>query len=177
MALSTRPPRAPDERAFHQAIERGGNAWYAACLRITGDPSQAQDAVQEGLLNAWSQRRQFRGGARLETWIHRITVNSALGMLRRQRPEVSADEVAETPTGEPGPAAIVATHELGVDLDRALTQLSPLERTCFVLKHLEQWRLSEVAEELATSVGSVKQALFRAVAKLRGEMTHLRSET
>lgn len=176
MALLTQPSPAPGERAFHQAIERGGNAWYAACLRITGDPAQAQDAVQDGLLNAWSKREQFRGGARLETWIHRITVNSALALLRRRRPEIGADAVPEAAADDPGPAETLAASELGATLETALERLSNLERTCFVLKHLEQWRLAEIATELDTGVGPVKQALFRAVRKLRADMPDLRSK-
>lgn len=175
MARLTRPARAPGEQAFHEAIERAGNAWYAACLRITGNPAQAQDAVQDGLLNAWAKREQFRGGARLETWIHRITVNSALALLRRKRPQLGDDALPETADDEPGPAATVAAGELGATLEAALEQLSAMERTCFVLKHLEQWRLAEIADELDTGVGPVKQALFRAVRKLRAGMPELRS--
>ena len=59
---------------------------------------------------------------------------------------------------------------------RAAEGLSELERVCFVLKHLEQWRLKEIAAELGAGVGTVKQALFRAVKKLRVRMTSLQGE-
>ena len=54
--------------------------------------------------------------------------------------------------------------------------LSEIERVCFVLKHLEQWRLKEIADELNTNTGAVKQAIFRAVRKLRVRMTGLQGD-
>ena len=51
-----------------------------------------------------------------------------------------------------------------------------MERACFVLKHLEQWRYAEIATELGTNDGRVKQAVFRAVRKLRPHMTALQGE-
>ncbi|MBT8143613.1 MAG: RNA polymerase sigma factor [Gammaproteobacteria bacterium] len=177
MNFLSRSPRPPGEQAFHAAIERGGDAWYAACLRITGDAAAAQDAVQDGLLRAWHRREQFRGGARLETWIHRITVNSALTLHRQRQPLVDDDHAPESVTPDPGPAEALAHRQLGTRLESALGTLSPMERTCFVLKHLEQWRLAEIATELDTAVGSVKQALFRATRKLRTQLPQLRSGT
>jgi len=65
--------------------------------------------------------------------------------------------------------------QLERSLGDALAHLTEVERVCFVLKHLEQWRLNEIAEELGTSVGTIKQALFRGVRKLRTRMPELRS--
>lgn len=166
----------PDEAAFHDAVRRAGDGWYAACLRITGSPAEAQDAVQDGLLKAWDRRAQFQGNARLETWIHRITVNSALALLRKRKPVVDSAAVPELPADDPGPAEALGASELGDALRRALQPLSPMERSCFVLKHLEQWRLAEIAAEMEIGIGPVKQALFRAVRKLRAELPHPRSE-
>ena len=56
---------------------------------------------------------------------------------------------------------------------RRWRELSEVERVCFVLKHLEQWRLKEIADELGSNVGNVKQAVFRAVHKLRGALPAL----
>ena len=66
-------------------------------------------------------------------------------------------------------------EELGANLTAALQRLSEIERVCFVLKHLEQWRLKEISQELDASIGTIKQALFRAVKKLRLSMADIRS--
>ena len=57
-----------------------------------------------------------------------------------------------------------------------MTQLSEFERICFVLKHLEQWRLKEIADEVGSDIGAVKQAVFRAVRKLRKRLGGLQGE-
>lgn len=167
--------QTPGESDFHQAIARRGDQWYAACLRITRNPELAGDAVQDALLNAWRKRRQFQGGAALETWIHRIAVNSALSLLRARRPVSDTDPDEAMANDEPSPEDHQQVRELDRDLQSAMRGLSETERLCFVLKHLEDWRLQEIAEELDASLGTVKQAVFRAVKKLRGSMPDLRS--
>lgn len=171
---SSSPPTQAD---FHEAISSRGDRWFGACLRITRSRELAEDAVQDALLSAWQKRDQFRQGARLDTWIHRIAVNAALQLLRKRRPGVFEPLDFEIEDEESVPDQERHTEELGADLARALTRLSDIERVCFVLKHLEEWRLKEIAEEIGSNVGTVKQALFRGVKKLRGSMPSLRSVT
>lgn len=173
MASHFRHPTAPTQRDFHTAISRGSGSWYAASLRITRNSALAEDAVQDGLLNAWSKRRQFHGGARLETWIHRVVVNSALTLMRRDRRDAWT-EFEDLPDDVATLEDARAEQEVGRDLESAIRELSEFERVCFVLKHLEQWRLAEIADRLETGVGPVKQALFRALGKLRVSMAELR---
>ena len=52
-----------------------------------------------------------------------------------------------------------------------------MERVCFVLKHIEQWKLDEIATHLDRSINSIKQALFRGVGKLRGELAHWQEDS
>ena len=165
----------PTQSEFHEAISCRGDRWYSACLRITRDPDLAADAVQDALLSAWDKRHQFERGARLDTWIHRIAVNAALQLIRKQHPgrfEPLDDDVVDVSMT---PESAQHEHELGSGLGRALQRLSDVERICFVLKHLEQWRLTEIAEELGANVGTIKQALFRGTKKLRTDMADLRS--
>ncbi len=67
-------------------------------------------------------------------------------------------------------------HELEGTLADALSQLTEIERVCFVLKHLEQWRAREIAVDLGINEGQVKQAVFRAVKKLRVSMQDMQRE-
>ena len=168
--------QGPTRADFHDAIAARGDRWYAACLRITRDRDLAEDAVQDALLSAWSKRHQFDRSARLETWIHRIAVNAALQLLRKRRPDTfdpQAEDVVDTGNS---PETATATSEFGSLLSAALSRLSDMERACFVLKHVEQWRYAEIASELGTNNGRVKQAVFRAVRKLRPQMAALRGE-
>jgi RNA polymerase sigma-70 factor (ECF subfamily) len=167
--------RLPTQAEFHEAISNRSDRWFSACLRITRSPELAEDAVQEALLSAWHKRHQFQGDARLETWIHRIAVNAALQLVRKYRTGVF--EPLDTDIADHGnsPESNLANHELGDNLSTALRHLTEIERVCFVLKHLEQWRLREIADELGTNVSVVKQAIFRGVKKLRVTMADMRS--
>lgn len=163
----------PSEADFHEAISTRGDSWYSACLKITRSADLAEDAVQDALLNAWRKREQFTGAARLDTWIHRIAINAALQLVRRQKPGAFEPLDAEVADDRPTPETIQSDFELEGNLSLALEYLSDIERVCFVLKHLEQWRLREIADELGTSVNTIKQALFRGVRKLRTRMPGL----
>lgn len=158
---------------FHEALQRSGDCWYSACLNITRSPALAEDAVQDGLLLAWRKRRQFNGTSALDTWIYRIIVNAALQLLRRNKGALDAGPSSDVPIGFPEPVETVTPlekhvgDELLVALEDRIEALTEYERLCFVLKHLEEWRLGEIAIETGNSVNSVKQALFRALKKLR----------
>jgi len=166
----------PTQAEFHQAIASRADRWYSACLHITRDPHLAEDAVQDALLSAWNKRKQFDRGARLDTWIHRIAINAALQLLRKKKPLALEPLADDIPDHGQLPDAARLEQEVGIELSNALQQLTEIERICFVLKHLEQWRLREIADELGTNVGTIKQALFRALKKLRVSMAALRSE-
>ena len=176
LEAALKKPAPPTQAEFHQVIARGAGRWHSACLRITRNRDLAEDAVQDALLSAWRKRDQFEHGARLDTWIHRIAVNAALQLLRKNRPDVWEPLDMDVVDDNTMPNAARQEHELNVELSSALRALSDIERVCFLLKHLEQWRLSEIAGELNTTIGTVKQALFRAVRKLRVSMASLRSE-
>jgi RNA polymerase sigma-70 factor, ECF subfamily len=175
--LRSRPRLVLDD--FHALLADRSARWYAACLRITHDAGLAEDAVQDALLKAWDKRDEFRGEAELDTWVHRIAVNAAIDLMRRRRPglEIDAEDHFELRAGDSSPVETRANQELGVGLERAMVGLTELERCCFVLKHLEQWRLSEIAEQLGSSQDSIKQALFRALRKLRIALDPWRSES
>lgn len=172
MLTDAMPSRVPPDQEFHDLIARHASRWRAACLRITGDRSLAEDAVQEGLLLAWRQRSQFRGEAELGSWVHRIALRAAIDLMRKRSGPVSDSE--PTPTAEAGdtPQHALWRHAFGRETALAMTSLTDVERLCFTLKHLEQWRLEEIADHLGRSVDSVKQALFRAVKKLRVRLAH-----
>lgn len=170
-------PGAPTSAEFHEAIASRSDRWFAACLKITRNRALAEDAVQEALLSAWARREQFQHTARLDTWIHRIAINAALQLLRKHKPGVFETLETEVADETWSPEADQHDRDLGAELSTAFVGLTEIERICFVLKHLEQWRLKEIAAELDIKIDTVKQAIFRAVKKLRVSMTGLQGET
>jgi len=166
----------PTQTEFHQAISSRSDRWFAACLRITRSRELAEDAVQDALLNAWTKRHQFNHTARLETWIHTIAVNSALQLLRKHRPGVFEPLLDDVRDDTRSPEADQHHRDVDDELSAALGALTEIERVCFVLKHLEQWRLKEIGEEFNLSISAVKQAVFRAVKKLRVQLKSMQGE-
>lgn len=165
----------PTQAEFQEVIASRADRWYSVCLKITRNRDLAEDAVQDALLSAWNKRHQFDRSARLDTWIHRIAVNAALQLLRNSRPGIWEPLETDVPDEVASLDDARAEQELDKELTMALQHLTEIERVCFVLKHLEQWRLKEIAEELNTSIGTIKQAIFRAVKKLRVSMANRRS--
>jgi RNA polymerase sigma-70 factor (ECF subfamily) len=165
----------PTPAEFHEAISSRAGRWFSACLRITRNSALAEDAVQEALLCAWDKRAQFQGTSSLDTWIHRIAVNAALQLMRKERPNRYSSLEHEMPGNTDSPEEILSQQDVQCVLDATIRDLSEIERVCFLLKHMEQWRLSEIADELDTNVGAVKQAIFRAVKKLRLGLPDIRS--
>jgi RNA polymerase sigma-70 factor (ECF subfamily) len=171
-----KPRVQPD--AFHAVLLQRSPRWYNACLRITRDPDLAADAVQEALLKAWDRRDEFRGDAALDSWIHRIALNAAIDLTRKRKRRAEDelhDEAHESP-----PAAAPDTEYTGEaltrDLATAMQRLSANERQTFLLKHIEGWKLEEIAESTRTNINNVKSTLFRAVHKLRVDLHVWRSE-
>ncbi|MDH5241405.1 MAG: RNA polymerase sigma factor [Gammaproteobacteria bacterium] len=166
----------PTQADFHEAISARSDRWYSACLKITRNPDMAADAVQDALLSAWNKRHQFEQTARLDTWIHRIAINAALNQIRKNRPGMFEALESDIESDLATPHRALEEHELESDLARSLARLTEFERVCFVLKHLEQWRSTEISAELRVNEGRVKQAVFRAVKKLRVSMQDLQRE-
>jgi RNA polymerase sigma-70 factor, ECF subfamily len=164
---------------FHAVLSERSVRWYNACLRITRDADLAADAVQEALLKAWDRRDEFRGESDLDTWIHRIALNAAIDLMRRRKPQT--EEVLDTDRLPAGPATSpdseYVQQALGKDLSMAMQRLTAMERQSFLLKHIEGWRLEEIAESLQTNANNTKQALFRAVRKLRVDLHVWRGES
>jgi RNA polymerase sigma-70 factor (ECF subfamily) len=164
--------------AFHTVLNERSRRWYNACLRITRDADLAADAVQDALLKAWDRRHEFRGEAALDSWIHRIALNAAIDLTRKRKrhAEDELDPDAFESPDDKNPDSEHSLDELGRDLTSAMQRLSSTERQVFVLKHIEGWRLEEIAESLQTNINNVKSALFRGIRKLRVDLHVWRSE-
>jgi RNA polymerase sigma-70 factor (ECF subfamily) len=172
-----KPWARPD--AFQTVLKERSRRWYNACLRITRDADLAADAVQEALLKAWHHRDDFRGEAALDSWIHRIALNAAIDLIRRRKTRAEDELNVEAHAAAPW-ASAESEHireSLDRDLSLAMQRLTTLERQVFLLKHIEGWRLDEIAESLQSNTNSVKNALFRAVHKLRVDLHLWRGES
>ncbi len=175
--------RAGDSRAFRRLVDAHARAIHPVCFRILGETALAEDAVQETFISAWRGLDRFDGRASFRTWLHRIAVNAALMQLRSRREAASIDDTPEEQLADapgavyaPDPQAVAHGQDIGRKLGDAMGALSAFERAAFVLRHLEQYPLEEIASSLGTNINAIKQAVFRAVQKLRRALEPLRSE-
>jgi RNA polymerase sigma-70 factor, ECF subfamily len=162
--------RAGDAEAFRELVERHGAKVFRLAWRITGDEASAEDAVQETFLRAYRALGRFDARAGFGTWLHRIAVNTSLEMLRQRQRRGFAQEpedLAPLPSPVPGPDRIAQSTEIERAVRSAFAGLSPMERTAFVLRHFEGRSIAEVCDQLGLRPSAGKQAVFRAVQKLR----------
>lgn len=165
--------RRGEAEAFRRLVERHSPRLFRLAFRITGDEQAAEDAVQEALLRAYRALPRFDARSQFGTWLHRIAVNAALELARKGRRRAheergeGTDDLAPLPSPEPGPDRRVQSLEVERAVRSALAELSPMERTAFVLRHFEGRSIAEICGALGIGQSAGKQAIFRAVKKLR----------
>jgi len=170
-----------DPRAFREFVERYKKKVYYLALDMAGNPVDAEDISQEVFLKVYRSFSTFRKGAKIGSWLYRVTYNASIDHLRKRgaAPEPVEDGVLESrsqvDSGLPGtvpsdPAAAAESSQLRDRIDRALEKVSPQEKAVFMLRHYDDLMLKDIAESLGLSIGSVKSYLFRAVRKLQKEL-------
>jgi RNA polymerase sigma-70 factor (ECF subfamily) len=161
------------------ALLRYRSRFCRSAFRYLGNAADAEGAVQDALLSAYKHVGQFRGQARVSTWLSAIVINSALMQLRRRcrQPQVSLDE--QNPEQESHalcdrladhgqtPEEACRGAELAEHVHRLLRQLSPTLRRAFQLCELDGLTIRETANVLGVAEGTVKAQLARARTKLR----------
>ena len=159
--------RAGDAEAFRELVESYSPKLFRLAYRITGDEATAEDVVQEAFLRAYRSLGRFDERAQFGTWLHRIAVNAALEIVRKRQRHPSQSSEDPHPSPDPGPDRVALGLEVERAVRSALADLSPMERTAFVLRHFEGRSIAEICEQLGLGVSAGKQAIFRAVKKLR----------
>jgi RNA polymerase sigma-70 factor (ECF subfamily) len=142
---------------------------YALCRRLAGNDADAADAAQEALITVVRRLDRYDGRARFTTWLYRVVTNACLDELRRRgRRPVPTDDalLAERPAGE-GPVDGATADRL--DIDAALTQISPEFRAPVVLRDLLGMDYAEIAEVLELAPGTVRSRISRG----RGALAHV----
>lgn len=145
-------------------------------LCYLGNALDAEDAVQDALLSACTHLAQFRGQARLSTWLTTIVINSAKMQLRRRRvtyvsldQEYGKESIAlseRLPDSRPDPEEVCSRSEAHSRLLELSEQLSPTLRRAFQLRDLDGLTTAESARLLGVPEGTVKAQLLRARLKL-----------
>ena len=179
------PPPECERRAIQQAQRGGAEGFeflydrhkqrvYSLCLRMTGNPAEAEDLAQEAFLQLFRKIGTFRGESAFSTWLHRLAVNVALMRLRRkqlpQAPLQECFDAGQTPTPQHALGAFDQSLVGAIDrifLDRALSQLAPEHHAVVMLHDVAGYNHREIAAALGCSHGASRVHLHRAHIKLR----------
>ena len=168
--------RSGDSDAFRLLVEQHSRAVFRLAFRMTGNEQDAEDVVQETFLRAYRQLDKYEARSSFSTWLYRIASNYSLDLIRmrkrhedkRERGKAEERDILQTlPVTTPGPDRIVYSSQVQERVNEALNELSPQERTAFVLRHFEGLSIDEIGEALGTGTNATKHSIFRAVQKLR----------
>ena len=168
-----------DPDAFGELFQRHRDRLWAVAIRTLGDPEEAADALQDAMIAAFRRASSFRGDSAVTTWLHRIVVNAALDRMRRRasRPTTGGqdDEALDAlatsgrPLSDPS-----GTSDTAMDVRAALRRLVPDQQAALVLVDMLGYSISDAAEVLGVSEGTVKSRAARGRARLQPRLAHLR---
>lgn len=167
-----------DPDAFGEIFRRHRDRLWSVALRTLGDPEEAADAVQDGLISAYRNAGSYRGDAAVTTWLHRIIVNACLDRVRRRtaRPTVALPEDDRyTDLVRAGERDAMDDRETALEVSRALAELPPDQAAAVVLVDIEGWSVEEAATILNCPPGTVKSRCSRGRVKLAASLGHLRN--
>ena len=164
-----------DEASFEVLFYRHYDRVYGLLFRLLGNRVEAEDVTQELFLKLYRRPLSGKREHNLTSWLYRVATNSSLDVLRRRRRDrshhTSLDDAPagrrETVSEDPGQDRLLFSSQVNERLGAALFELSELERTAFTLRHFENFPLAEISLSLGISTNSTKQAVFRAVKKVR----------
>jgi RNA polymerase sigma-70 factor (ECF subfamily) len=171
--------KSGDSRAFETLVRLHGGRMLSVARRFVANEEDARDVVQDAFISAFRSIDRFAGQSKLSTWLHRITVNTALMKLRsrRRRPEESIEPLLPAcaedghhalPVAEwPEAADLLHRKQIAARVRNAIDRLPETYRTVLLLRDIEELTTDETARMLDLTVNAVKIRLHRARQALR----------
>ncbi len=152
--------------AFEEVVRRYSRPLYTQIRRMVQWHDDADDVLQNTFMKAWSALGEFRGEARLSSWLYRIAYNESLQFLTRRRetslPAAESEELLAQLESDP----YFDGDEAQRMLQAALATLPEKQRAVFCLKYFEEMKYEDMSRVLDTSVGALKASYHIAVKKI-----------
>ncbi len=176
--------KAGSQAALEKAFNLYSGKLYNVALRILKDQSDAEEVIQDVFMTAFRKADSFQGNSQFSTWLYRLTVNAALGRIRRSKKNQEVEYAEFLPkfqdNGHHAARPVIdwsdnldeqhsktETQEL---LAKSLDQLKPVDKAVIVLSDLEGLSDREIADATGLTVSAVKTRLHRARLFLRGKL-------
>lgn len=164
-----------DPEAFGEIVKRWERKIFALCFGMLSREDEAKDAAQETFISAYRNLSNFRGEAKVSSWLHRIAVNQCLTKQRRQKTRSEtflddeaneAEKVFVAPTNK-SPARITEQNERHSHVRHAVNSLPPELKQVIVMKEFEELTFQEISETLELPLSTVKSRVYTALKQLR----------
>ena len=160
---------------WEQVVEQHSARVYRLAYRLSGNPQDAEDLTQDTFVRVFRSLASFRPGT-FEGWLHRITTNLFLDMVRRRqriRFDALPDDTEWLPSRTPGPEQVYEDTQLDPEIQAALDALAPEYRVAVVLCDIEGLTYEEIAATLGIKLGTVRSRIHRGRVQLRAALAHL----
>ncbi|HEY2449237.1 MAG TPA: RNA polymerase sigma factor SigE [Mycobacterium sp.] len=155
--------------SWDELVRQHADRVYRLAYRLSGNQHDAEDLTQETFIRVFRSVQNYQPGT-FEGWLHRITTNLFLDMVRRRgrvRMEALPDDYDRVPADEPNPEEIYHDSRLGPDLQAALDSLAPEFRAAVVLCDIEGLSYEEIGATLGVKLGTVRSRIHRGRQALR----------
>jgi RNA polymerase sigma-70 factor (ECF subfamily) len=164
--------RAGDPRAFEELVIAYQHRVFGVALRMLGSRAEAEEIAQEVFLRAHRALADFRGDARLGTWLYAIASRLCLNRLASADRRVARGDaaLAEVPAAAPDAADAAEHAQRDAALRAAIAELPEERRIVLVLRDIEGLTYDEIAEALALEPGTVRSRLHRARMQLKDKL-------
>jgi RNA polymerase sigma-70 factor, ECF subfamily len=167
-----------DLDSFNQLVLRWERPIYALAYRVLGREEDARDIAQETFLRAFRALKGFKGQAKFSSWLYRIALNLCRDWMRRERrapvaqaPEgIDIIELAGEATPSESLDDVIARHQLGRVVGKAMAALPEEQRTAIILKEYHGLTFQEIAELLDCPLSTVKTRLYQGLSVLRKQL-------
>lgn len=159
---------AGDKQAYAKIINKYKNQLYATILRMTKNPQDAQDLVQDAFIKVYHQLEKFNGQGTFASWLYRVSINHCMDVFRKKQYKIKHVEMSEQFVPDKNnPEVIFLKREKQRHLEKLLATLPDDERMIILLRYANELSYEEISELLNTSVSTVRNKLHRAKKKMR----------
>ncbi len=173
-----------DSDAFGEIVKRWERKMFALCYGMLGREDEARDAVQESFISAYRNLRNFRGDAKVSSWLHRIAVNQCLTKKRRTKTRsetyIDDDDGSENvyfvAPVEKSPSRSIEQNER-TRLVRQAVQTLPVDlKEVIIMKEFQEMTFQQMSEVLDLPLSTVKSRLYTALKQLRMKLEKMALE-
>ena len=159
--------------AFAAVVKEYGEKLYWQIRKMVLSHDDANDLLQNTFLKAWMNLDNFRGDARLSTWLYKIAINECITFLNKQKSanNVSVDDAESVLLQQLKSDEYFCGDDLQLKLQEAILRLPEKQRLVFNMKYFDDMKYEDMSEILGTSVGELKASYHHAVKKIEEFMT------